>query len=440
MLEHSEDGQSQASGFGQTTERLRLMLSEQVQVNEKLEVENEKKSIQIRKLLNLLKSKRFLTPGKEQKITQLQETTKTTTETSQLETHTTIEAEDRMAALSDYIKFKAFDGLMVRFTARRLAQAMTAMGLHPYQVREWTVRRRGPQVKASEAHFLFLLTRLVRSVSLKAKLRGFNGVRRAALSDREFQRRTELSKARAGLFYGKLGIVAKVLEKKKTESSIAFLERLKLAAFENAYREDIRAQRQIIGVLSVGRVVSKLESRRKVEVFSSLCSTFASRLRSESKQLSSMMDDQRRSIDRQRQDLGNQETVVLSLKAEISKLKSTQATTNLELQKSQAKAKILETGKMALVARCESLATSVGKLKEEKAHLEQLAERIRDQYCSLQQDYEERIEAFNQATEDVSKASAKNQVEKAALNERIQALLDQREEDKVALYKAGNAQ
>lgn len=55
MLEPSEDGQSQNSR-GRTADRLRIILSEQLQTNEKLEVENEKKSIQIRKLLNLLKS------------------------------------------------------------------------------------------------------------------------------------------------------------------------------------------------------------------------------------------------------------------------------------------------------------------------------------------------------------------------------------------------
>jgi hypothetical protein len=63
MLERSEDGQSHASG-GRATERLRLMLSEQVQANEKLEVDNEKKSIQIRKLLSLLKSTTALCQAK----------------------------------------------------------------------------------------------------------------------------------------------------------------------------------------------------------------------------------------------------------------------------------------------------------------------------------------------------------------------------------------
>jgi hypothetical protein len=58
MLDQSEEMQSQLSGYtGHTsTERFKAMLGEQLQINEKLEIENEKKSIQIRKMLSLLKS------------------------------------------------------------------------------------------------------------------------------------------------------------------------------------------------------------------------------------------------------------------------------------------------------------------------------------------------------------------------------------------------
>lgn len=41
-------------------ERFKNMLAEQVQINEKLEFENEKKKIQIRNLMNLLKSRAYL--------------------------------------------------------------------------------------------------------------------------------------------------------------------------------------------------------------------------------------------------------------------------------------------------------------------------------------------------------------------------------------------
>lgn len=47
-----------------STERFKVILSEQLQANERLELDNEKKTIQIRKMLALLKSRRLLTQTK----------------------------------------------------------------------------------------------------------------------------------------------------------------------------------------------------------------------------------------------------------------------------------------------------------------------------------------------------------------------------------------
>ena len=59
MSDNYGEMQSQISGDTKKSHsgRFKTILSEQLQINEKLEIENEKKSIQIRKMLSLLKSR-----------------------------------------------------------------------------------------------------------------------------------------------------------------------------------------------------------------------------------------------------------------------------------------------------------------------------------------------------------------------------------------------
>jgi DNA repair exonuclease SbcCD ATPase subunit len=375
--------------------------------------------------------------GKDLKIVQMQETARTTTEASHVDSRTTIEAEDRVAALSDFIRLKALDSLTRRLLTSRLALGMRYLCERPFQEREWAIRNREPQVKASEAHFLFLLVRLTRSSTLKTLVRSFARVKRQAAAKTEIYHQQAVKVSRLHEVLSKLRLIAAIFDHKKNCNFRACFQAIKETALATSVNEGVSSHRREIAVSLLSRLFSKMVTTRKVKAFTSLHTTIASSFKKEVYDLNSAASHHKQLADKHKQELDNQGTFALSLKAEINKLKSSQATGHLDLQKVMAKTKVLETENAALASKCESLATSSNQLREEKNHLEQLVERIRNQYESLQQDYEEKIDAFNQATEVVSKAAAKNSVEKSALADKIKALVEQREEDKISLYKAG---
>ena len=378
-----------------------------------------------------------MTPDKDQKIAELQEHAKAPTEHSHFESKTTVDVEDRIAALSDFIKFRSLETLMKRLQGRRLGSSLNSISLFPYFQREIAIKRRGPQIKPSEAHFLFLLARLTRTASLHQKLRGLSSIRRRAQASNDLQLREETLRSRSKLRASRVRQLCFIFAQNKEKNLRAAIGRLKLESLQSSFDDHVKVHRWVHGVSLVKSLLAQDRKSRMLQAFICMKNGLISSLKKEVIEITRSIHDQKVYSDKQKQELDNQGTFSLSLKAEINKLKSTQATTQLELQKSQAKVKVLEAENMTLLGRCESLTGTCNQLREEKNHLEQLTDRIRQEYLNLQQDYEEKIENFNQATEDVSKAAAKSSMERAGLADKIKALIEQREEDKVALYKAG---
>lgn len=370
---------------------------------------------------------------------QLQESTRFEIEPSHVDSPANLDSEDKLTALSDFIRLKALDSLTMKLVLRRLALAMRSITERPFHEREWAIRRRGPNVKAPEAQFLYLLARLSKLGKMKSLVRGFGRIRRLSMLRKDLHHFKEVNEAKADSKCNKLQLISAIFNRHQSDHLRMAFDRTVLAFASSSLLGSVASQRSRHAATSLVNLFKRLVLARKKIAITKLQLCFIEKFKQEVTEAKRELVEQRSTIDKSKQDLNNQNTFALSLKAEINKLKSSQATSQLEIQKLSAKNKILETENASLLSKCEALASSGHQLKEDKSHLEQLVDRIRSQYESLQQDYEEKIEAFNQATEDVSKAAAKSSVEKSALSDRIKALIEQLEEDKLSLYKAGSS-
>lgn len=369
-------------------------------------------------------------PGKDQQIAQLSEAALGKLDGGLTEARTTIDAEERIGALTDYIRFRVTEQLMVKLRLRRLSQAVADISLHPHLVRSEAMRRKGPLIRLTEASLLTLLDRLAKQQKAIGLSKGFSRLVEAAASSRiKLSEGLELER-RVQSFVARLKMAESYLVAKKKAHLQKAFSKVAQQGISGIWRMCLQ-ERAADGLLKLLAVSCRsMVYRRQAWLFSSLKTNVIVQEKAKINDLNRALSSQKAATERARQELASSETGAMTLKAEINKVRSASATSSLELQKSQAKARVLETENTSLISRYDDLSFKFQQATEDRDRLADTVDSLRQEYYSLQQDYDTRIDNYTKATEEVSEAAAKTSMERAALADKLKAMVQQREEDR----------
>lgn len=346
------------------------------------------------------------------------------------EARTTIDAEERIGALTDYIRFRVTEQLIVKLKTRRLSQAVSDISTYPNMMRLEAIRRRGPHIRLPVAAMLSLLDRLskqqkaigiarclakIMQVSSASKVREATGL--------EVDRRVEA-------FVVRIQMAEKILTLRKNTNLGRAFSKILQQGVSSCWQACMREQSSI-GLLKISAVFCKKAIRlRQSWLFSALSQNLIHQSKSKINDIFKDLAFHKSTMEKLRLELNSSESLTFTLKADLNKFKSQIATTNLEVQRNQAKVNVLETENTALMSRYDDLSGKFEQLRDERDRLGDTVDRLRREYYNLQQDYEDRIDNFSKTTDDVSQAAAKTSMERAALAEKLKAMVEQREEDK----------